>query len=71
MRNMITNDYKVIFTSIALNKIREIYEYISNNLYAEKAAKKLMLEITLSYIQLMKKKGKSILLTCIIRVAII
>ena len=41
MRNMITNDYKVVFTSIALNEIREIYEYISNNLYAENAAKKI------------------------------
>ena len=45
MKNMITNDYKIIFTSIALNEIREIYEYISNNLLAKDAAKRLMYEI--------------------------
>ena len=34
--------YKVIITPTAFNEINRIYDYISEELYAEKAAKDLM-----------------------------
>ena len=39
---MTTNSYKVIITSTAVREINRIYEYIAEDLYAEKAAKELM-----------------------------
>ncbi len=39
---MTTNSYKVIITSTAAREINRIYEYIAEDLYAEKAAKELM-----------------------------
>lgn len=42
---MDTNKYKVIITPTAIKEISRIYEYISENLYAEKAAKNLMKQV--------------------------
>lgn len=39
---MDTKKYKVVITPTAYNEIDSIYNYITMNLYAEKAAKKLM-----------------------------
>lgn len=39
---MDTNQYKVIITPRAFREINKIYDYISGDLYAEKAAKRLM-----------------------------
>lgn len=42
---MDTNEYKVIITPTAFKEMNRIYDYILDNLYAEKAAKDLMKQI--------------------------
>lgn len=42
---MNTNKYEVIITPTAYKEINKIYEYISENLYAKKAAKDLMRKV--------------------------
>ncbi len=42
---MNTNKYKVIITPTAFKEISRIYDYISEDLYAEKAAKSLMEQV--------------------------
>ena len=52
---MIIDQYKVAITSTAFREMRRIYEYISEDLYAKKAAKKLIqnLEEALSKLKYM------------------
>lgn len=42
---MNTNKYKVIITPTAYKEINKIYNYITEDLYAEKAARKLMRKV--------------------------
>lgn len=42
---MDTNEYKVIITPTAYKEINKIYDYITDDLYAENAAKRLMKKI--------------------------
>lgn len=42
---MDTNQYKVIITPTAFREMNRIYEYIAEDLYAEKAAKMLMQQV--------------------------
>ena len=49
---MDTNKYKVILTETAIDDIDQSYEYISQNLCANKAAENLMLNINRKIMQL-------------------
>ena len=44
-KNMDTNEYKIIITPMAYKEINEIYDYITENLYAENASKRLMKKV--------------------------
>ena len=49
---MVKNNYSVYFTNIAIHDLDDIYRYISEELFAESAATKLLNRIESSIMQL-------------------
>ena len=49
-----TEIYEIVFTEDSKNEIKEIYDYISNNLVNEEAAKRLMRKIKEKVLNLSK-----------------